>query len=171
MQEYYICFDKTSGNILWRGQGPEGATAAQPAHDVMTYMQVPQAALLGTDVDMDVVKTYCGRQVDAGAEAVRSQFLSAGTGQAMTYLAKQTEAAAYLANNAVSTPFLTAEAAATGMTVDALAVVVAAQTAAWQTLGAKIEAARRGAKVAIAAAENIAEIHDAHLIDWQAVLA
>lgn len=88
----------------------------------------------------------------------------------MTYLAKQAEAAAFLADSASWVPFLTAEAAATGTTVADLAAAVSANAEAWGTIGAAIEAVRRKAKVELEAASNLAEIAIAGAIDWAAVI-
>ncbi len=93
------------------------------------------------------------------AEALRNQFLTPGSGQAITYTRKEAEARAWAAGDApASAPFLAAEAAAVGMTIDALALVVIAQADAWVAIGSAIEARRRGLLVAIEAAATAEEL-------------
>ena len=108
--------------------------------------------------------------IDAQAEAARAQFITAAPGQMGTYLNKQAEAAAYLADSAKPTPYLTAEAAATGTTVAALAALVHGTATAWLAVDVKIEAARRGAKVAASEATDAAGIWAATNINWQDVI-
>lgn len=108
--------------------------------------------------------------IDAQAEAARAQFITAAPGQMGTYLNKQAEAAAYLADDTVPTPYLTAEAAAIGTTVAALAALVHGTAAAWLAIDVKIEAARRGAKVAASEATDAAGIRAATNINWQGVI-
>ncbi len=109
-------------------------------------------------------------RIDGEAEAVRQQFITAGSGQAMTYLRKEAEARAWLADNAAETPFLSAEAAATGTTLAQLAPVIVARADAWAVIGPRIEAARLAAKQAIAAATSAEEINMAAAVDWAAVV-
>lgn len=108
--------------------------------------------------------------IDAQAEAVRGRFMTSAPGQMGTYLNKRSEAAAYLADPDTPTPYLTAEAAATGTTVPALAALVHATAQAWVAVDVKIEAARRGAKEAASAGTSAAAIRAATNIDWQSVI-
>jgi hypothetical protein len=108
--------------------------------------------------------------IDAEAEATRTRFITAGAGQAMTYLKKEAEAAAWLADDTVATPFLSAEAAATGTTLATLAATVAARAAAWAVIGPKIEAARLAAKAAVSACGDADAMRAAAQVDWAAVV-
>jgi len=108
--------------------------------------------------------------VDVQAESVRGEFITAGSGQAMTYLRKEAEAREWLADPASETPFLSAEAAATGVTLANLAAAVVARADAWEVVGPRIEAARIAGKQAIAAATSATEVEAAAQIDWAAVV-
>lgn len=108
--------------------------------------------------------------IDAQAEAVRRRFITAEPGQAMTYLQKEAEARAWLADHAAPTPILTGEAAALGISVFNLAGQVLANAASWGVIGGKIEGARRAAKLAASAATSAAEIRAATNINWQSVI-
>ena len=109
-------------------------------------------------------------KVDVEAEAARAGFLTPGTGQAMTYTYKADEAKAWSADTSAPTPFLSAEALARGMTIADLVAEVLASIAAWTMIGARIEAARMGAKVAIATAADIDGVEAAMAIDWRKVI-
>lgn len=108
--------------------------------------------------------------IDAQAEAVRSWFITAEPGQAMTYLQKEAEARAFVANASAPTPILSGEAAALGITVAALAAEVIASADAWGVIGGKIEGARRAAKIAASQATDAAGIRAAADINWQQVI-
>lgn len=168
--KHFVVYNLATGSVLRAGtcldQDFDGQ--AQAGEGVI---EASASAIIVAEVNLQPVKDSAAAAVDLQAEEVRSRFLAIGSGQAMTYLAKQAEAVAVLANPSVPTPFLTAEADATGVTVAALAAVVQANAVAWQTIGAAIEAARRKARVEIEAATNVAEIHTAATINWQAVLS
>lgn len=106
--------------------------------------------------NLDAAKASALAQVNAAAEALRARFLTAGSGQAMTYLRKEDEARRFDAEgDAADYPFLSAEAASTGATLADTAALVLAQANAWATLGAAIEGHRRGLIIAIDAAEDM----------------
>ncbi len=108
--------------------------------------------------------------IDAQAEAVRAQFITAAPGQAMTYLQKEAEARAWAANPATLTPILAGEAEAMGVTIAALAADVIANADAWGLIGGKIEGARRAAKRAATEATDAAGIRAATNINWPGVI-
>lgn len=85
-------------------------------------------------------------KVSGMVEAKRAQFVTAGSGQALTYVLKQQQLAAFReAGNAGAqavSPILYAEANATGTTPQALANVWEAKQAAWVAVATKIEAAK-----------------------------
>ena len=99
--------------------------------------------------------------VNAAAGRARAKYLTVCEGQAETYLLKADELRAYDAavdmNEEIVPahyPILSAEAAATGATLDATAALVRATRAAWVQLAAAIEGQRRGAIVAIQSAAH-----------------
>jgi hypothetical protein len=169
--EFYVVFDKLSGEVKWRGQGPEGSAAIQVLEDGLATMVVPQEALKGADIDLELIKALATGHVDRAAEAFRLRFVSDGAGQMLTYQYKAAEAAAYLADASASVPFLNAEAEARAMTVVDLASEVTARVALWTVIGSRIEALRMGAKSAIMSATNLAEISTAMAIEWSTVTA
>lgn len=170
MSEYFLFYDTASGALEGRGMGPDGMASLQAAPMGCAVLVLPQTIWETNPFDLTALADHLRARVDAEAEAFRSQFITQGAGQAMTYLRKEAEAAAYLADNTAPVPFLTAEAAATGVTVAALAAAVSAQAAAWLAVGPKIEGARIGAKKAIAQATNIAAMHAAAQVDWAALV-
>lgn len=166
--------DQTTGAIVSGGIAADKGTAElnSPSEGQVLVM-VPDGSVTSPfsgSPDFSTLKRMLLDQIDAEAEATRLRFITSGSGQAMTYLRKETEAAAYLADSAVPTPFLTAEAAATGKTVGELAATVAARAAAWTIVGPKIEAARLAAKIAVNAGSSIPAIQQAAAIDWDAVV-
>lgn len=170
MSEYWIVYDAATGDVCWRGTGTTpGSAAAQQPGDGLAVFAVSKAVFDSNPLDLDGVRAEQCAGIDAEAEATRGLFITPGSGQAMTYLRKEAEADAWLADNSASVPFLEAEAAATGVTVAALAALVSARAAQWATIGPKIEAARMGAKQAVQAAGNLAAIAAARAVDWAAV--
>jgi hypothetical protein len=117
------------------------------------------------------LKPLVSTQIDIEAEAVRGQFITSGSGQAMTYLRKEAEARACLADQAAPAPFLEAEALATGLTIGTIAQAVVDQADAWTVIGPRIEAARMAAKRAVDQATTVAGVNAAAAIDWQSVIS
>ncbi len=111
-----------------------------------------------TSSELAIVKAAMLAQIDQLAERARLRFITAGEGQAMTYIAKNAEALAWFTDTAALTPFLAAEARALGITIAALAADVRQQALAWQLVGAAIEAVRRGLKVAVGGAATFAAL-------------
>ena len=167
MTDYAIIFDVATGAHHGNYMGPDNTAVSQKLPDGAAYMLVPVNAWT-TPPNLPPIKDHAASLVDMDAETQRQTLITGGSGQAMTYMAKNAEALGYLANNAYPTPFLSAEAAAIGSTVAALAAEVRDAAIAWQAAGAAIEAKRRKAKVDIAAATNVAEIHAAMQVDWSA---
>lgn len=107
--------------------------------------------------------------IDAQAGATRAKYITTVPGQAETYLSKAADAAAYKAAgypfaNISTYPWVQAEAVAingatpTAAQVKAAADGILAAQAAWITLGAQIEQARRAGSVAVAAAKTVAAV-------------
>lgn len=170
MNEFYVVVDAATGAIRWRASGPPGDAARQKLDEGLVAIVVPEKSLLSDPINMDMIRAHYLVAIDAGAEQVRSLFITPGSGQAITYLRKETEARAYLADNSAETPMLAAEANAVNVSVAELASEVVANSEAWLAIGSRIEAARRAAKVAVAATNNLVVIRDLANIDWQVAL-
>lgn len=110
-------------------------------------------------------------RINAEAGEQRARHITVTTGQEGTYTAKQAEAERYAAGGAAPFPYLEAEAAATGSTVDDVAALVLATAKAWTALNAGIEGARRGALVAVeraVAAGEVAAVAAVFPVAWPA---
>lgn len=168
----FIVYEIATGKFLRAGNCQDDALDQQvEGRPGEAVMEATRDLIVVAEMNLDPVRVTLCAKIDAEAESVRGRYITPGSGQAMTYLAKQAEAAAFLADPSVKTPFLTAEADATETTVADLAAVVAQNAAAWAVIGAKIEGVRRCAKIAVEAADNIAVMHAASQIDWAAALA
>lgn len=101
--------------------------------------------------------------IDAAAEVLRGKFITANSGQVATYLMKQAEASAYkTAGYTGDVPGLVqAESDATGSTTKVAADAILAQYAAWSSLAAAIEVARRKGKIAVSAATTVDAVNSA----------
>jgi hypothetical protein len=175
----YILFDRATGDLRSLTTCTSDQIMFQTMGGVLGYAEIEGAFRTTTLVDgmvthsfnLDAIRTPLLRRIDAEAEACRGRFITAGSGQAITYFAKQQEAVAFIADASASVPILTAEAAAIGVTVAELAAEVSTAAVAWLTIGAKIEAARRGAKKAITDASDILAMTTAAAINWASVVA
>ena len=118
--------------------------------------------------------------IDSGAEASRQSFLTPGAGQALVYLQKAQEAAAFLVKyptalvapagtDTVNWPFMSAEVGILGATMFAVATLIHSRAAAWVAIAAAIERKRMAAKLAVAAAPSAASIASAQAVVWPAV--
>lgn len=169
--ENFIVYDTTTGEVSFRGQGPDGTAAIQQLQPGLATMVVPPAIWGSSPLDLDGIRALAAQQIDRAAEAFRMVYLTPGAGQALTYQTKAAEAAAYLADNTATVPFLSAEASARGMMLPDLANEVASKAAEWTIIGSRIEARRMAAKAAVTAAANLAQIADAIAIDWSAAIS
>lgn len=170
--EAYAIYAEATGELITATLGYEGSSQSQPLEDGWAVLVIPKQALrpLG-QVDLDTVKASYAGSIDADADKVRSMFITNTPGQMATYLEKEQEARRVLAGDATPTVFLAAEAAALGTTVPQLAQEVVDQADQWRPIGARIEAARRKAKVDVAQAENLSALAAAALIDWSAIIS
>lgn len=172
MREAWIFYDLATGE----GNGGWGVESASldglTPPEGMGLMQVPLGSVSpAAVVDLAKVKAMAAAKVDAEAESQRLAFITPGAGQAMTYQYKAAEAAALLADPDAPTPFLAAEAEATGVAVNDLAELVRDQVQAWTVMGARIEARRMKANAEIDDAANPGGIAAASTIDWATVTA
>jgi hypothetical protein len=174
MQElqHWVVFNTETGAPIYRQSGdqPNAALiASQTQPPGRAVVVVPIEAFDGDEINLDLVKQAVMGEIDAKAEACRMRFITAGTGQGMTYIRKEMEARAWMEDNSKPTPFLSAEAAATGTTVLAAAQLVISQADAWVYIGSAIEGLRMGAKAAVAEATNIGQMVAAKNVDWDSI--
>ncbi len=168
--EFWVVYHVASGEVRYRGSGPVGASIvnAQQLPAGLSLVLVPASALSGTDVDLAIVRLSLAERIDTEAEQVRLRFVTGGAGQAMTYARKEAEARAWTIDSSVPTPFLDAEATATGQPLSAVAAEVVARADAWVQIGSAIEGTRMGAKAAMEQADTLAGIVAAAAVDWSA---
>ena len=134
--------------------------------------EVPYETIASNPFNFDPLRKMLCDRIDAAAEVARSKFITSSPGQAMTYIAKSAEAIAYRNDNTVPTPFLCAEAAAIGITVNELASEVSHMTFLWELNGSMIEATRRKAKIAVqTAADDVKAIYAASVVEWESLTA
>lgn len=117
------------------------------------------------------IETRLHAEIDRQAGEFRGRFITTVPGQEMTYLRKEEEARAHVAGTNAEPLMLTAEAAATGVTVADLAAAVIQKADEWAGLGAAIEAARIGAKAAVTAAATREAKIAAAVVDWEGLLS
>lgn len=121
--------------------------------------------------DLNYLIAMATARIDVEAEAARSEVLTIGAGQAMTYMKKELEAQALLANPSAYAPMLTTEAEALDVPLLDLAAEVAAAAEIWETVGARIEAARRKTKIDLALCQTEAEVEATVDVDWFQVIS
>lgn len=120
---------------------------------------------------IDTLKLTLTAQVDADAEAARLLWITAGSGQALTYEQKRIEAERMATDPAPQPdayPLLAAEVGITADTLAAVGALVRARAAAWTAIAAQIESLRLQAKAAVMAATNAAEARAAAAVTWPA---
>ncbi len=170
MSEYFVVYDNTTGAVRWRGEGPSGITSLQTPPPGLSAVKVPQAALLGEELDLAPMKAEAIEWIDARAEAIANRFLTPGSAQMATYLRKEAEARAWTPGaDPTNFPFLSAVAAATDVTLEALVAEVLALADAWVTIGALIDATRMKAKKDVRDAPNLLALIAAANVDWSAI--
>lgn len=120
---------------------------------------------------IDTLKLTLTAKVDADAEAARLQWITPGSGQALTYEQKRAEAERMATDPApkpTDYPLLAAEVGITAETLTAVGTLVRARAAAWTAIAAQIESLRLQAKAAVMAASNAAEARAAAVVTWPA---
>lgn len=132
------------------------------------------------DPTIDQRKIQAKAAIDAEAEQKRLIYITSGSGQAMTYDAKQTEAREILfdsssiaAADAMDSatlkstyPMIWASIPSDGDTASAVATVIQGRALAWATIGAEIEKARLDAKAAVDAAVTSEQVAAARVVSW-----
>lgn len=120
---------------------------------------------------IDTLRLTLTAKVDADAEAARLLWITAGSGQALTYEQKRAEAERMATDPAPvpdAYPLLAAEVGITADTLAAVGALVRARAAAWTAIAAQIESLRLQAKAAVMAATNAAEARAAAAVTWPA---
>lgn len=169
--KHFVVYDPVSGEPLRSGVCQDIDLQMQ-AGEGEAVMETTAAAQVVVEIDLTPVKEALYNKIDAAAEAFCLRFITAGYTQAMRYMEKRIEAAAWVPSSSdpAAFPFLAAEAAATDVTIDELAETIKATSAAWTALGAAVEGKRMAAKKAVAASSNLAEMDAASNIDWASLL-
>jgi D-alanyl-D-alanine dipeptidase len=163
----FVVYDAATGRVLRSGTCQDDDLAIQASQAAgEAVMEITVECIRVAEVDLDAVRGSLYAKIDAAAEEVRARFVTPGSAQAMIYLKKEAEARAVVWGQSKPTPFLDAEAAATGVTVADLAALVVTKAEAWDAKAAQIEALRRAAKAAVAQADNIAAMHTAAQVNW-----
>lgn len=140
---------------------PHSARAAVSFDDGGWTVSEPLAAL----------KADLKAAIDVEAERQRLRYITPGAGQAMTYARKVEQARAAQADaepEPEDYPLLAASIGIDGGDILAVAATVLAMDAAWEQIGAAIEAARLNGKRAIDLAETVEAARSVEVI-WPAV--
>jgi len=109
-------------------------------------------------------------KIDREAEATRGQYITLGSGQAMVYQQKLLEARLVTADPEIEPneiPHVVMEAMDEGVTVAAKAAEIIATADAWTFISAEIERRRLSAKRAVRAAQDLADVDAASIVDWE----
>jgi hypothetical protein len=113
------------------------------------------------------LKDRAKAQIDAEAERQRLRWITPGAGQAMTYARKVEQAKAVLAAvdpQPADYPMLAASIGIDGADIVGVANTVVAMDAAWEQIGAAIEAARLTAKQEIDGAGSVAAVEAVEVV-------
>lgn len=105
------------------------------------------------------LKTALKQAIDAAAERERMRYITGGAGQAMTYARKVEQARAVQADadpQPADYPLLAASIGIDGVDIQAVAATILGLDAAWEQIGAAIEAVRLSAKRAVDLASDAA---------------
>jgi hypothetical protein len=183
--EFSVC-DAATGRVLFTGVTPRWESIVAEAETGrqiyvgrkllkdLEYMDggVPKHITQYSSSEIDAVNEELLASIDQSAEYVRGLFITNTASQPSVYLAKESEARALMLNPSLSdasTPHLTIEAAQSGQTRAAVAVVIVAQADAWRQISASIEGLRLAAKNAVRSAPTITAKRAAAVIDWSAI--
>lgn len=126
------------------------SAVAMTSGELATKLAADQAAVIAR-------ATAMGLEVDSLTGAERLKYTSLQIpGQSSVYGTKYAEAVAWTADNQAPTPYLSAEATATGKTLAERVALVLATGQAWISLDIQLEAHRMGLKEALIAAAGLA---------------
>lgn len=153
----------TAGDTLNAPDGNDYIIDSVQSHGVLVLTD----AYLGDSIDnarysiqrnprvptLDELKAAAHIRIDRLAGKVRLNYITDVPGQQATYLSKLEDALAYVAagypEDATPYIWMQAESAATGATPAQVADLAIATGEAWRSVGAAIEGARQGAKLAV----------------------
>lgn len=124
-------------------------------------------------IDLVSLRNDAKAKIDNDAESFRWNFITPGSGQAMSYQEKHNEALAFLADPEITeedTPHLTAEVGITGQDRYQVAQVIVNTKAMWRPISASIDRLRLSAKEAVDEATNPAEIEAATQVNWASAI-
>ncbi|QLA21266.1 hypothetical protein [Desulfolutivibrio sulfoxidireducens] len=155
-----IVLDATSRVAAVHADGQDVA-AAYPGCVCVTLPDAPVEIGQELAVDLETVRAAARAAIDAEAEARRQLVLTPGAGQMAAYQRKEAQARAYVADpvpEPADYPALVAEVGATASTLSTVAQAVVARADIWHAYGDAIEAARLGAKKAVAGAADVAAV-------------
>lgn len=150
-----VSITEAQHQALLAGQS-DGQLIQADSNGIPTLVAPPAPAL--TDVQANALKS-----IDADAETLRGKYITANSGQVATYLMKYSEATAFQTAGYTGTVpgLVQSEVDATGQTAQQAADSILAQYAAWSSLAASIETARRKAKIAVNAATSTDSVNTA----------
>ncbi|AYG66747.1 MULTISPECIES: hypothetical protein [unclassified Rhizobium] len=134
--------------------------------------------LFKVTADLTLERLQAQAYIDKQTGDARGLFLTLAPGQAAVYAQKRREAQLIVADRQQGanvpegeTPHITVEATENGVSRFEKAVEILTRDQHWKVGSQMIEALRRSAKAALAAAKTASEIRAACEIDWQAVRA
>ena len=148
------------GRVYWLPDGTEHRIEA------LGETPPPEALDRPPPPPLERVRAEAMDAVDSTAESARLRYLTPGSGQALTYLAKERDAAAYrdagyptaqLANF----PWIDAERKVLGQTGRKAADLILTTAEAWRSKGVQIEQVRRKGKLAVEAAGDVGGVESA----------
>lgn len=155
----HLIEDETYRGELWRvavtETNPPETTEGRVVLDWQAEIEIEREAHLA--------------RIDSEAEAVRSRYITLGSGQSMAYQQKLAEARLALAQPEIEPaeiPHVVMEATDEGVTIATKAAQIVNIANAWTFLSAEIERRRLAAKRAVRAAQDLADVDAASVVDW-----
>lgn len=115
-----------------------------------------------TPESLSTAKKRAMREIDSGAGTLRGRVITSVRGQAETYLAKEAEARAWLADplqDPAQFKLPCAEIGITGLDMLDVCTKIVAKADEWKTLAAAIEAVRLGKKQEVDAAQTLEDVY------------
>lgn len=151
----------TASKLNYQNDGPETRELVNGVY------VITQSAVDWNAEQVAAAKPGLKQRADNWAETERAKYVTTIWGQETVYLEKEAEAKARAAwdgnGTAPDTPYLDAEVAATGQTIDNLVNLILTNSAAWRVLSVQIESKRMALKTAIDAAQTAADLR---AIEW-----
>ncbi|MBL4838483.1 MAG: hypothetical protein JKY34_12985 [Kordiimonadaceae bacterium] len=147
-------YELREGQAFLIGQNAEDIDGFKVEADALAAIERPTPTI-------EQIRRGAKEDIDRAAGVCRSEVASQGYGQEMTYLAKEVEARACIADAApvaATYPMMAAEVGITGTDLAAVATEVVARADAWKALAGSIERVRLAGKQSIDAATTEAEI-------------